>query len=585
MIAPAAPGIGPAAPSRADAAVPRAWGALVAALAGMVVFAASLSNGFVYDDRAIVVGDPRVRAFDLGGILTGGYWPGEDILGLWRPLTTLSFARDWVLAPDNPAWFHLVNVLGHGAVCALVFLLLAMLFRPLPALLGALVFAVHPVHVEAVANVVGRAEVLAALLFLCAALLWLRTGEPPPADTPPPVRRVVGRGAPRLERPARLLLVPALYLLALLAKEGAVMLPAALVLLDAAAGRWRLRHTLAYLRRTWTAFTAQTVVLGAYLAARAAVLDGLAPTRVDPALEVTSGALERILTALQAWPHWARLFIWPRTLLADYGPHVIDPARTVTPLVAAGAIIVGILLGGGLYALARGRGRTALALLWVPVVGLPVTNFLVPIGVVVAERTLYLPSLALSLGGAGAAALLLRLPDRARRAGAVAFALAITLLALRTVTHVPVWSSNATLFAAMVNERPDSFRAHWNIARTVRAEGHVELALTEYGAAISLWPHRSGLVIEAAGYAARHGRLAYARQLAEHATEQWPELVDGHRVVAAMALALADSAAAERAVAAGLGLAPADSLLLDMRRQLDAAAPAAPPDTGTGGER
>jgi hypothetical protein len=106
------------------------------------------------------------------------YWVNAADLAIYRPLTTVSFAVDWFIGRGLPWVFHAMNVLEHGVASVLVYLLLAELAAPAAAFAGALVFAVHPVHVEAVANVVGRAEVMSAIFYLWALLLWARAPRP-----------------------------------------------------------------------------------------------------------------------------------------------------------------------------------------------------------------------------------------------------------------------------------------------------------------------------------------------------------------------------------------------------------------------
>jgi len=87
--------------------------ALAVAMVALVVYAVAIGNGFAYDDVPILLGDPRLAGPDLGAIITGGYWQNAD-LALYRPVTTLSFALDWALAPGSAPWFHLTNILLHA---------------------------------------------------------------------------------------------------------------------------------------------------------------------------------------------------------------------------------------------------------------------------------------------------------------------------------------------------------------------------------------------------------------------------------------------------------------------------------------
>jgi len=519
--------------------------ALAAALVAMLVFAPSLTNGFAYDDEAVVLGDPRIQSLDgLPQILSNGYW-ADATLALYRPFTTLSFALDWSIAPASAAWFHFVNVLLHGATAALLVLLLARLTSEAAALAGGLVFAVHPVHVEAVANVVGRSEMLAAIGVLGAALAWVAL----PTS---------GRAAI-----VRSMAVPIAFAFGVFSKESAIVLPALLALIDIARGSLNLVRPWPWIRSNAAALTAIVLVAGAYLAARLAVLGGIAPTRVDAVFDVAAGGSARILTALQAWTVWAGLLFAPATLLSDYGPRILMPVGAVTPQVAAGGAIALTLLVSGLVAAFRGRGLAALALLWFPVSILPVSNLLFPTGVIVAERTLYLPSAALSIGVAVVATHFARVGLRPRLR-TVAFALLLVAFAVRSSVRIPAWESTDTIFDALVSDRPDAFRGQWYIARQARERGQAEEAMRRYELALSLWPWRQNLVSEAAVYSGEVGGPQRTQELSRWAVSLDPTDLNAIRVLAGTALDLGDTATARTAIKDGLAIAPDDDVLRQM---------------------
>ena len=149
--------------------------ALLVLLVAVGTYANSVLNGFAYDDNTIIVGSPVVTEGRVVDALTSSYWPqAVGGAGLYRPVTLSSFALEWGLWNGHPAGFHLVNLAVHSAVSLLVFLLLLPVSATLPALVGGVLFAVHPVHSEAVANVVGRSELYSALFVLGACLLFLK---------------------------------------------------------------------------------------------------------------------------------------------------------------------------------------------------------------------------------------------------------------------------------------------------------------------------------------------------------------------------------------------------------------------------
>jgi protein O-mannosyl-transferase len=539
---------------------------LAVGLFAVLLYLTSAWNGFAYDDNLVIRLDTRIHDLALWHrILLQPYWIIEN-LGLYRPLVSLGFAVDWAISGGSPAWFHLVNVAWNAAACMLLFLLLAR-FAAVPfALAGALVFAAHPVHTEAVANVVGRAELMAAVFSLAAMLLWLRprTGPDeaaapllPATDEPLPARRLAA--------------VLLLFALALLSKESAVMLPALLALCDIASGRLQPERMTGWLRIHAVPIAAMAAVTAAWLSLRAAVLGTVGPGLLDPVFDVARSRPERLLTALQAWPEFARLFFYPRVLLAEYGPPYLEPAMHVTPQAFMGGAILLALLGGGLIAFLHGRGRLAFTLLFVPVALLPTSNLLIPIGVVVAERTLYLPSVALA--AAVAFALPALLAAGSRRAVAVALVASVTLFSARTLQRIPEWDSTDRVLGALLRDQPDSFRGNWHFAAVAREAGDPPVALQRYASALSVWPFRKSLTLEAATYAAEQRNLEMARQVTAFGVERWPDDVRFLRLQAAIFLDGGAPAEALRFIERGLALAPEDSTLRAMHMAVQAPPP------------
>jgi len=519
------------------AAFPDGIAGFLVLLAAIAAYWTAVRNGFAYDDVVLIPNDPRVREARVWEILRTSYWNNPEF-ALYRPLTTLSFAANWVLAADRAGWFHAFNIAIHAGVSVLVFLLLRTWYVAAAAFLGAAVFAVHPVHVEAVANVVGRSELLAALFYLGACVVWLRARDD--------------------SRAALLFGVPLLYALGLVSKESSATLPGILVILDIASRRYP--SVGSWLRGRGASYALLAIVLVTYLAVRHAVVGGLAPNRLDPIIEVLTTRADRMVTALQAWPVYLRLFVYPDVLLADYGPRILMPLQHWNGLAFTGLLLAGSTVLGGLLALREKRERTAIGLFWFPITILPVSNLLIPIGVIAAERIMYLPSVALSFAVAGVTTVLMtsRRPVRA-----VATAGAIVILALFVVrirTRIPDWQSTNSIMEALLRDRPDSFRALWHHARLAEARKQPQEALRLYEEAFRSWPFRERLVVEYAGVAAQQNP-AYALRIALYGAERWPTNVDFHRLVASAALDSGDTTTARAAIRRGLAVQPADDLL------------------------
>src|SRR2546428_1339626 len=138
---------------------------LAVAACALVVYAGALWNTFAFDDVYIVVLNPFVR--EPGAwwrAFAEPYWAGNLTGTLYRPLTVASFALDWVL--DGPVWFHAVNMLWHAGASVAVAVLARRWAGWQAGLAAGVLFAVHPLHVGAVADVVGRNQLMAARLTL-----------------------------------------------------------------------------------------------------------------------------------------------------------------------------------------------------------------------------------------------------------------------------------------------------------------------------------------------------------------------------------------------------------------------------------
>jgi hypothetical protein len=156
---------------------PRGWMWLGLSIAALAVLASGVGihNGFAYDDRWIIV--QNVNAHSLNRpweLFDTTYWPTSRGASLYRPLTILLYAAQWVFGGGAPFLFHLVNISLYAADSVLVLLLGLQCLPRSGAWVAAALFAVHPVHVEAVANGVGQAELWTALILLSAVLIYVR---------------------------------------------------------------------------------------------------------------------------------------------------------------------------------------------------------------------------------------------------------------------------------------------------------------------------------------------------------------------------------------------------------------------------
>ena len=498
-------------------------------LLAAAVYANSLGNGFARDDVRIVEERELVRQGEAAGAFRTSWWPRFEIpgAGLYRPVPLAGLALQWRLFGGDPAGFHAVSLLLHAAVSLGVFLLLGVYLPVAAAGAAAALFAVHPVHVEAVANVVGQAELLAALLALACAGAYLRSG----------------RLRPGAARAGVWVAVAGLFGLALLSKENAVSLPGLLLLLGAAdaavdgkgegAGTWR--RIGERLRGELPLFALLAAVFGGYLVLRLRVLGTIRGEVVAPSLLGLTD-LERVYTSLALWPEYARLLLFPVDLAADYAPGVVLPARSPDFGVLLGVAILAVLA----VLVVRGAGRrpvTALGAGWIIASLLPVSNLFFPTGLLLGERILYLPSVGLALVVGDAFWATVRRPDGIRRFALPLVLVLVVLLGFRTVLRNPVWKSSGSVLASLAEDHP---RSHVAVrARAVRAfnDGRLEEADRLFTEALRLLPWHYRTVVEAAQVRAVRGRWREAEALFDRATSLYPRSPEAYRLHALRLLA------------------------------------------------
>ena len=146
------------------------------AAAAAVVYLGALWNGFALDDLTIIVANPLVHGFSgVWRAFGASYFPPNIDVSAYRPLAVATYALDWTMR--STAWFHAVNLTWHVAASVLVAALACRWAGDTAGLVAGIVFAVHPVHVEAVAYVVGRNELMAAVFTLLAVYAALEHGS------------------------------------------------------------------------------------------------------------------------------------------------------------------------------------------------------------------------------------------------------------------------------------------------------------------------------------------------------------------------------------------------------------------------
>ena len=426
----------------------RARAALVAI--ALAAYITSFGLGLAQDSKTIVTADSRLQSVttaNVGLILTKNYWWPKGGDGLYRPVTTLSYLFNYSVLGNGPnaAGYHVVNFLLHAMNVCLLYQLGLLIFRRAgPAFFAAALWAVHPIGTESVTSIVGRADLLAAMSVLGGLLLYVRNRRP--------------------------WATAALFVIATLgvfAKENAAVLLGIMLLWDLTFGE----------KPRWQSYAAVAASLVLLVIVRHQVLGALPvaePPYVDNPL-FRAGFWTARWTALKVVGLDLWLLVLPITLSSDRSQVALSAMSDVWTWLSLLVIVT-------LLAMAITRRSRDRVLFWcvgfVAIALLPTSNFIVLIGSAMAERFLYLPSVAFAIL---VAALAYRLKSE-QHAKIVLIAI-VALYAVRTVTRNPAWNDNVSLATADIPASPRSFRlrdmlatdlynkdARANIDRVIRLE-------------------------------------------------------------------------------------------------------------------
>ena len=475
---------------------------LALALLTLGVYAPTLSYGFVeLDDSLYVTGNRHVQ----GGLSWEGFdwaWRAR-VASNWHPLTLLSHMLDWELWGGDAFGHHLGNLLLHLANVGLVFAVLRrMTGADGESAAVAALFAVHPAHVESVAWISERKDVLAAFFFLLALAAWL--------------------GYVRRPAALRYLLVVLAFAAALLAKPMAVTFPCVLLLLD----YWPLRRLVSAespRRERW-----RLAVEKLPLFAMAAVASAVTVVAQRSAL----GSLEAVplplrgANALVSYVVYLGKILWPRHLAVFYP---LPPSVAAWKAALAGALLSALT---ALAVLARRRSPWLLiGWLWfvgmlVPVIGL------VQVGrQAMADRYTYLPSLGIFLALAWEVPARLRgwkWRPRLRTAAAVVALAGLLLLAGVARAQVETWRDSLTLFRHALAVTEGNYLAAFKVASLLTRLDRREEAERYYREALRMGPGMLATVETYGRSLVRWGRPAEAVPLLRRATELQPKSAGLH---------------------------------------------------------
>ena len=504
--------------------------ALVAAGVAIVLYAVLLGGGFAYDFYGITRNDTHLRRpSEWAAYWADSYNGGVD--NLYRPLTSTAFAIQAYFngIDDRAAWkFHLLSLLEHAGVCALVAELTRRLVGWRAAMIAGLLYSVHPIHVEVLGDIVGQAEMMCATGMLGAMVLILR-------------------------RPMTLARVVAIFLcfiLALLSKEQGMLLPGLLLILvlclrfrrvESAAGEtaqlprevlsYSSLHTTRWEQREKLAWQWLVVLLcfglGGYIFVRENILHlkfwwdrGFLDPAINPM--VLSHGEDRLLMPLVLLGRYTHLLICPWKLAPDYSALAIGwVVRINDPYLFLGGIAVLAWLALCAIAIHRRASAMLFCLVALAITYGLVGNIVTIIGTNFAERLMYLPSVFFVM------LIAMGLTKLRTRVVAPILILILVLASIRTVTYARRWNDRATLYEQAIRDQPGAVRMYMALATEYLERNQPERAIATIQTAQQIMPDYAKIWSYSAALAIKTGDLSLARQYLQRAEQIDPRQAMG----------------------------------------------------------
>ena len=454
------------------------------ALLVLLSYAATLNYEFVYDDKQQILRNPfLLKGAAWKPLIVSDVWSYQDtdqraLTNYYRPLQMLTYRLTSEVAGLEPRAFHFVNLLFHFGATLLAYVLLVRLTgRPELALWAAALFALHPIHTEAVDWVAALPDLGCAAFYFLSFYLFSLLIERDPYDTAAGERAEAGR--PLQQHYALWMTSLVCFALALLWKEMALTLP--LIIVTYSLFLMPRRDSfVARVRRAVCASLPYWGVVAVYLLARYRILGYLSRVQQPWGLSPSQYILNAVALVSK---YWLKLFL-PFGLNAF---HVFEPVASLRDPRAAASIA--FLIAAGVLTL-YGLWRNPLpgfAAAWIFLTLIPILNLRGVGENTFAERYAYIPSFGFCLLFAWSAEKLRALLPTYRLSAGVTAALVIVaaLYLLQTVSRNSVWKDDLTLYSRTVAASPDSPVMHASFAAALLQKGDVAGAEQQYSLAIA----------------------------------------------------------------------------------------------------
>jgi len=429
---------------------------IILSVISIIVFCNTLDNTFVYDDSVTIVKNNLIKNWkNFHTLFSFNYFILSGELS-YRPFVTLTYFIDYSLWGLNPTGFHLTNLLLQTANTLLFYLFLKRVTKSNTlAFFSTLLFTTHPILTETVNTISYREDVLAALFFLIAFILYLKINT-----------TFLNKSKFLLYYLGSLFS----YLLALFSKEMAITFPILLILFDIfylPSGK----PLQAFIKKLKGIYIGYFSVTAFYLFIQFVVF-----RHVYIKLDQTRQSLFVMTKVLASY---LKLLFLPFNLNADY---VVPPITTgiisfiISVFLVTTVIIITIRL-------CKNNKQYWFFISWFFITLLPVSN-IIPIGNIMAERYLYIPI----MGFSGIIGILVQKFNLKKPLVAICFTMVIFILGVMCINRNWIWRDELSLWYSTAIREPNSARAHHNIGVVHSAKGYYEYAELEYKKTLEINP-------------------------------------------------------------------------------------------------
>ena len=471
----------------------RLLGLLAVIMLTVLAYAPVATFGFVnQDDPTYILVNPHVQQ---GLNLSAIAWSFTTLyFSNWHPLTWISYLVDLQIFGIDPGAMHMVNLVFHTVNTALVaWLLFRMTGEFWPALFVAAAFALHPLHVESVAWISERKDVLSTLCWLLAMLAYTRYTE---------------RGRP-LDYAWAMLAFAA----GLMAKPMVVTLPFVLLLCD----YWPLRR-----RVSWRRLVVEKVPFFA-LATASAVVTVVAQHRGGAVSSLdTLGFGYRLANAIAAYGTYLWKTVWPVSLSAFY-PH---PGMNIAVWKVAIAAVVLAAIAAWAYTARTRKPYLLLGGLWFLGTLVPVIGLLQVGSQAMADRYSYIPLIGIFIALAWLGRDIARArPYLSRVVTALALAFVVAMAGL-TARQVWIWQDSISLFRHALAVTPRNSAVHTNLGVALAEAGRFDEAIPHFQAVLEMQPDSARTYYNLARAHEALGDTAAAEPLYRQCLERDPRYAD-----------------------------------------------------------